>query len=123
MDLAQAFVTPRNVTHRQYEALRAYFVEGLAGPAAAERFGYTAGSFYQLVHQFRQDPQRVFFIEPQHPGVKADNVTRLKDMRTRAGRNRYNPPNFVRNVRGARSSASTLERSAAVGLTRSRSWD
>ena len=30
--LAQHFLQPTNATHRQYEALRAYFVEGLPGP-------------------------------------------------------------------------------------------
>ena len=29
-DLARVFLTPANTTHRQYEALRAYFVEGLS---------------------------------------------------------------------------------------------
>ena len=29
MDLAQVFLTPQNTTHRQYEALRAYFVDRL----------------------------------------------------------------------------------------------
>jgi hypothetical protein len=39
--------------HRQYEALRAIFVEGLGQDDVAERFGYTHGSMRQLVHQFR----------------------------------------------------------------------
>ena len=34
--LAQHFLQPSNATHRQYEALRAYFVEGLPGPEVAE---------------------------------------------------------------------------------------
>lgn len=34
MDLAQAFLAPQNACHRQYEALRAYFVEQLPGPDA-----------------------------------------------------------------------------------------
>ena len=55
------FLQPANSTHRQYEALRAYFVDGLASAEAAARFGYTPGSFRVLVHQFRQDPTRDFF--------------------------------------------------------------
>jgi transposase len=51
-------------------------VDGLSGPQVAQRFGYTAGSFYQLVHQFRRDPQRSFFAEPPRPGVKADDAVR-----------------------------------------------
>lgn len=60
--MAKAFLEPSNPTHRQYEALRAYFVDGLASQAAAARFGYTAGSFRILCHQFRQDPTRLFFL-------------------------------------------------------------
>jgi transposase len=52
------------VAHRQYEALRAFFVDGVPGKDVAERFGYTLGSFRQLVHEFRQDPQREFFLAP-----------------------------------------------------------
>jgi hypothetical protein len=62
--LAHRFLQPSNSTHRQYEALRAYFVEGLPSAEAAARFGYSPGSFRVLVHQFRQHPQRGFFLTP-----------------------------------------------------------
>src|SRR5260370_29128835 len=55
------FLVPKNAGQRQYEALRAYFVEGLASKDAADRFGYSPGSFRGLVHRFRQDPDRDFF--------------------------------------------------------------
>lgn len=61
-DLRRAFLNPVNPTHRQYEALRAYFVEGLSSAEAAKRFGYTPGSFRVLCHGFRQDPHRAFFL-------------------------------------------------------------
>lgn len=63
-DLARVFLTPANSTHRQYEALRAFFVEGVPSQQAARRFGYSPGSFRVLTHQFRQDPQRPFFLPP-----------------------------------------------------------
>jgi len=63
-ELAKVFVTPRHSTHRQYEALRAYFVDRLPGQQVADRFGYTLGSFRQLVHEFRRDPNREFFGTP-----------------------------------------------------------
>jgi transposase len=63
-DLSQVFLTPRNATHRQYEALRAYLVDGMPQVEVAHRFGYTLGSFRVLVHQFRQNPQREFFLSP-----------------------------------------------------------
>jgi transposase len=71
------FLEPKNATHRQYEALRAYFVEGVASKEAAKRFGYTEGSFRVLVHQFRQDPDREFFLPPSkgpHMAPKRDKV-------------------------------------------------
>ena len=63
-DLTRVFLEPTNSTHRQYEALRAFFVDGLSGAEAAQRYGYTPGSFRVLVHQFRRSPRRPFFLPP-----------------------------------------------------------
>jgi len=63
-DLSRVFLEPVNSTHRQYEALRAFFVEGLSSSEAARRFGYTPGSFRVLCHEFRQNPHRSFFLPP-----------------------------------------------------------
>jgi len=73
--LVQAFLTPTNSTHRQYEALRAFFVEGLSSHEAARRFGYSPGSFRVLACQFRQEPRRPFFLAPAkgpHRAPKSD---------------------------------------------------
>jgi len=70
MSLTDAFLDPQNTTHRQYEALRAYFVDKRPGPEVAQQFGYTLGSLHQLIHQFRQEPKRAFFLEPAGPGRK-----------------------------------------------------
>jgi len=80
----KAFLSPTNATHRQYEALRAYFVDKIPSKDAAQRFGYTPGSFRVLCHQFRQDPQRQFFLPErssrQHETVTPDSKTsRLHD--------------------------------------------
>jgi hypothetical protein len=48
------FLVPASPAQRQYEALRAYFVEGLSSQLVAERFGYTPGSFRVLCHHFRR---------------------------------------------------------------------
>jgi hypothetical protein len=61
---AQRFLKPQNATHRQYEALRAFFVDKVPSLEAARRFGYSPGSFRVLVHRFRHDPQRIFFGAP-----------------------------------------------------------
>jgi hypothetical protein len=60
-NLAQIFLQPSGSLHRQYEALRAFFVEHLPARKVAQRFGYTYGSFRVLCHQFRQNPRREFF--------------------------------------------------------------
>jgi len=63
-DLARFFLTPSNPTHRQYEALRSHFVDGIPSREAASRFGYTPGSFRVLCHEFRRGPRRRFFLPP-----------------------------------------------------------
>ena len=61
---ADVFLNPANSTHRQYEALRAFFVDHLASKEAARRFGYSPGSFRVLVHNFRKNLRRPFFLPP-----------------------------------------------------------
>src|SRR5947199_4098969 len=77
--LAHHFTQPANATQRQYEALRAFFVEGLPGPQVAARFGYTYASFRALAHQFRQDPDRPFFLTPAKGPHTAPKKNRLRD--------------------------------------------
>jgi hypothetical protein len=48
------FREPSGPLQRQYEALRAVFLDGLSQKEAAGRFGYTHDAFRQLVHQFRR---------------------------------------------------------------------
>jgi hypothetical protein len=62
--MARFFLEPANATHRQYEALRGFFVDGLPSAEAARRFGYTPGSFRVLCHDFRRNPKRAFFVPP-----------------------------------------------------------
>lgn len=66
------FLGPETPSQRQYEALRAYFVEGLPSTQVAQRFGYTPGAFRVLCHQFRHDPaHRAAFFPPRPPGPHA----------------------------------------------------
>ncbi|MBE3112815.1 MAG: hypothetical protein IMZ55_18895 [Acidobacteria bacterium] len=76
----RAFLEPKNAVHRQYEALRAYFVEGLPSAEAATRFGYTRGSFRVLCHAFRQDPDRQFFLasRPRAPEAPRPDPVRMQ---------------------------------------------
>ena len=80
LTLAQRFLEPSNSTHRQYEALRAFFVDGLPSAEAATRFGYTPGSFRVLVHQFRSRPERDFFIAAPRQGRPPGKQDRLREL-------------------------------------------
>jgi hypothetical protein len=75
---AAFFLAPHERLHRQYEALRAFFVEELPSAEAAQRFGYSAGSFRVLCHQFRHDPEKraAFFrsLPRAHPAPARDPV-------------------------------------------------
>ena len=52
-DEAGWFTTPAQVNHRRYEALRAWFVDGLSYQQAADRFGYTRWAMVNLVREWR----------------------------------------------------------------------
>ena len=77
--LADRFLQPANSTHRQYEALRAYFVDGLPSAEAAARFGYSPGSFRVLTHSFRHNPERAFFFPPAKGSQSAPKKDRVRD--------------------------------------------
>lgn len=65
---ASYFLAPEKPRQRQYEALRAYFVEGLSSAEAAQRFDYTPGSFRVLCYRFRADfgGEDLFFQNVEH---------------------------------------------------------
>src|SRR3954462_2312244 len=79
---ARFFLAPESPTQRQYEALRAYYVEQLPSRQVARRFGYTPESFRVLCHQFRHDRAKraAFFPAPgqgPHPAPARDRVRDL----------------------------------------------
>jgi transposase len=48
------FAQPATARQRQYEALRAFYRDGLRSSEVARRFGYTAGAFRVLCRDFRR---------------------------------------------------------------------
>jgi hypothetical protein len=78
--LAQRFLDPANATHRQYEALRAFFVEKVPSAEAARRFGYSPQSFRVLVHRFRHSPDRDFFLPPLRTPRAAPKKERARNL-------------------------------------------
>jgi hypothetical protein len=79
LTLRRRFLEPTGAAHRQYEALRAFFVDGLPSAEAAARFGYTPGSFRVLVHHFRNDPERAFFLRDARKDRRPAKQERLRD--------------------------------------------
>ena len=75
---ARFFLEPTQARHRQYEALRAYFVEGRSTAEVAQTFGYTPGSFRVLCHHFRHDPARAFFVEPARGPQEQPKKSRVR---------------------------------------------
>jgi hypothetical protein len=63
------FAEPATPRQRQYEALRAFYVERLPSAAVARRFGYSPGAFRVLCHAFRRGELPEFFATP-HPGPR-----------------------------------------------------
>jgi hypothetical protein len=79
---ARFFLEPEGPLQRQYEAFRAYFVEGLPSQEVARRFGYTPGSFRVLCHQFRHDASKgERFFQTVRPGPRdAPARDRVRDL-------------------------------------------
>jgi hypothetical protein len=63
------FSKPATPRQRQYEALRAFFIDRLPSADVARRFGYSPGSFRVLCHTFRRGELLDFFTAPR-PGPR-----------------------------------------------------
>ena len=79
---AEWFTSPRQVNQRRYEALRAYFVDGLSYAQAGARFGYTRWAMINLVREHRAGNLELF-APPRKPGPPPGTAP-AKD-RARAG--------------------------------------
>jgi len=66
---AEYFTVPRHPNQRRYEALRAYFTEGLSVTEAGARAGYTRSSMASLLRDFRAGKLELF-APPGKPGPK-----------------------------------------------------
>ncbi|MCX6374571.1 MAG: hypothetical protein NTU88_00775 [Armatimonadetes bacterium] len=79
-DPAQFFRVPALPRQRQYEALRAFYLEGRPSTEVASDFGYSPGAFRVLCYQFRHDPRaREFFLSTsagRPPGVRRHDPIR-----------------------------------------------
>jgi hypothetical protein len=78
-DPKRFFLEPSTSAQRQDEALRAFFLEEVPSAEAAQRFGYTPGSFRVLVHDFRHDPAPQFFLLPHRGPDSAPKSDPLRE--------------------------------------------
>lgn len=79
---ADFFMAAQQPLQRQYEALRAFFVDEMSSAEAAQCFGYSPGAFRVLCHQFRHDPAKrsSFFRQPQHGPQAAPARDRVRNL-------------------------------------------
>src|SRR5437867_7876531 len=76
------FLSPEFPLQRQYEALRAFFVDEDPSAEVAKRFGYSPGAFRVLCYQFRHDPDKgtSFFRQPQRGPQSAPARDRVRKL-------------------------------------------
>ena len=74
MELYSFFIEPKKTAHKQYEALRMYYVEGATAREVADRFGYSYRAMTSLITWFHKkldkDPTGSFFFVASKPGRK-----------------------------------------------------
>jgi len=76
------FLAPEKTLQRQYEALRAFYVEKEPSHVVARRFNYSPGAFRVLCHQFRHDPAKrsSFFHDVRHGPQAAPVRDRVRSL-------------------------------------------
>ena len=86
-DCRRFFHEPSSPRQRQYEALRAYFIDECTSEEAARQFGYSPGAFRVLCHQFRRSALPEFFATaktgPQTQPKKSRARERIVALRKR----------------------------------------
>ena len=86
----QYFLNYDNVAHRQYDALRAFFHDGMSAEKVAKKFGYTLTSVYTTIKRFKKNidknsEQDLFFVGTKkgrrikdNTGEIAENIIKLR---------------------------------------------
>src|ERR1700694_2425925 len=79
---SQFFLAPDATRQRQYEALRAYFLDNRSAADVAGCFAYSTAGFRSLCHQFRHDSAlRAAFFQTPRPGPRhAPARERVREM-------------------------------------------
>ena len=78
-DCRRFFAKPATARQRQYEALRAFYVDQLPSAEVARRFGYSAGTFRVLCHAFRHRGLPEFFAATRPGRREQPKKSRARD--------------------------------------------
>lgn len=79
MDPIRYFRHPQDSGQRQYEALRASFLERLSARGVAERFAMTPGYVHVLRHRFQRGLVRFTFRAADLPGARRGTPAAIRD--------------------------------------------
>ena len=81
IDPYQYFAHPQSPGQRQYEALRAFYIDGLPARVVADHFGYTVASFNALRQIFKTGKLSLLFVntfDPLYANKSDPSVSLLK---------------------------------------------
>jgi hypothetical protein len=78
-DCERFFADPSTPRQRQYEALRAFYLEHQPSAEVARRFGYSGGAFRQLCHTFRLGDLPEFFAVGRRGPREQPKKSRTRD--------------------------------------------
>jgi len=92
IDPYRYFAHPKSPGQKQYEALRAFYIDKIPARVVAERFGYTLPSFNALRHKFKT--QKLTFQFTEKPGPRGFRIPKEIQQRIFDIRRTYNLSNY-----------------------------
>ena len=79
MDPVKFFRHPKTAGQKQYEALRAFYIDHVPGKEVARLYGYTYTAFNSLKQRFKDEDLKFFMTPPRGPkGPRVTAATRQK---------------------------------------------
>lgn len=92
IDPYRYFAHPQSPGQKQYEALRAFYIDRLPAKVVADRFGYTVASFNALRHKFKT--QELTFQFTEQPGPHGSRIPKEVQQRIFEIRRTHNLSNY-----------------------------
>ena len=92
VDPYRYFIHPESAGQKQYEALRAFYIDRLPARVVADRFGYTLASFNALRHKFKT--RELTFQFTEKPGPHGSRIAEEVQQRIFEIRRTHNLSNY-----------------------------